>query len=291
MGGSAAEAPTTPDAEPVGRIRASDAERDEVLARLREEFVAGRLSHDTFLIRLDAVLQARHVSDLPPLLADLEPAAAEPAPNPPAPSPPEPGKPAPRLRLPHRLVPGPHRLGPGPGPLEPEPSPAESAWPEPSPAGLAWPEPGTPGTVAPHPPHPPHPPRRRGAAPFPPVGPSAGPSAQQPNLARRLHAALDRWLRPPAPRRPLPLQFPRGSGTFFSIGRNDRCDLAIADMTVSRVHARLERADDGWLLTDLGSTNGTRVNGWLVRENVPVSAGDLVSFGKAEFWLTADQGG
>jgi len=257
MGGSAAEAPTTPDAEPVGRIRASDAERDEVLARLREEFVAGRLSHDTFLIRLDAVLQARHVSDLPPLLADLEPAVAEPVPHPPAP-----GSPAASSAMPPPLVP----------PLVP------SLVPQPSPAVPGWQEPGTPGTVAPNPA------AHRGL--FPPTGRPAG----QPSLARRLLAALDRWLRPPAPRRPLALQFPRGPGTFFSIGRNERCDLAIADMTVSRVHARLERIDDGWLLTDLGSTNGTRVNGWLVREHVPVTAGDLVSFGKAEFWLTADQG-
>jgi hypothetical protein len=263
MGGSAAEAPTTPDAEPVGRIRASDAERDEVLARLREEFVVGRLSHDTFLIRLDAVLQARHLSDLPPLLADLEPAVAEPTPGASAPGHPAPGHPAPGSPV----------LGhPAPGPALPH-----SLVAEPSPAVPAWrPEPGVPGTLAPYPAE------RRGGVPFPTAG--------QPSPARRLRAALDRWLRPPAPRRPLPLQFPRGSGTFFSIGRNDRCDLAIADVTVSRVHARLERTDDGWLLTDLGSTNGTRVNGWLVREHVPVTAGDLVSFGKAEFWLTADQG-
>jgi pSer/pThr/pTyr-binding forkhead associated (FHA) protein len=89
--------------------------------------------------------------------------------------------------------------------------------------------------------------------------------------------------------RPLPLQFPRGSAPFFSIGRADGCDLAIANMTVSRVHARLERSDDGWLLTDLDSTNGTRVNGWRVRDRVPVTAGDLVSFGRAEFWLAAPE--
>ena len=42
-------------------------------------------------------------------------------------------------------------------------------------------------------------------------------------------------------RRPLPLQFPRGSAEQFSIGRDANCDLAIADMTVSRRHATLER--------------------------------------------------
>jgi pSer/pThr/pTyr-binding forkhead associated (FHA) protein len=81
------------------------------------------------------------------------------------------------------------------------------------------------------------------------------------------------------------LQFPRGAGTLFSIGRDAGCDLTIADMTVSRVHARLERTPDGWLLTDLASTNGTRVNGWLVRGQVKVLAGDLVSFGKTAYLL------
>jgi pSer/pThr/pTyr-binding forkhead associated (FHA) protein len=77
---------------------------------------------------------------------------------------------------------------------------------------------------------------------------------------------------------------------MFSIGRDASCDLAIGDMTVSRFHARLERTPFGWLLTDLASTNGTRVNGWLVRDQVPVRPGDLVSFGKAEYWLSAPDG-
>ena len=84
-------------------------------------------------------------------------------------------------------------------------------------------------------------------------------------------------------RRPLPLQFPRGSAEQFSIGRDASCDLAIADMTVSRRHATLERTEDGWLLTDLESTNGTRVNGWRVRGKVSVTPGDLVSFGNSEY--------
>ena len=85
---------------------------------------------------------------------------------------------------------------------------------------------------------------------------------------------------------PLSLRFPRGAGEFnggaFSIGRDASCDLAIADMTVSRRHAALERTPDGWLLSDLESTNGTRVNGWRVRGKVAVRAGDLISFGTLE---------
>jgi pSer/pThr/pTyr-binding forkhead associated (FHA) protein len=83
-------------------------------------------------------------------------------------------------------------------------------------------------------------------------------------------------------RQPFSLQFPPGGGDQFSIGRDASCDLAIADMSVSRLHAQLERTPDGWLLSDLESTNGTRVNGWRVRGKVPVRAGDLVSFGNLE---------
>ena len=89
---------------------------------------------------------------------------------------------------------------------------------------------------------------------------------------------------------PIPLQFPRGGGDQFSIGRDASCDLAIPHMTVSRRHAQLERTKDGWLITDLESTNGTRVNGWRVRGKVPVRAGDVVSFGNLEtvFWRGDD---
>ena len=72
MGGSAAESPTPPEAQRApGGLRASDAERDEVATRLRDEFAAGRLSHDTFLYRMNAVFEARQRAELPPLLADL----------------------------------------------------------------------------------------------------------------------------------------------------------------------------------------------------------------------------
>jgi pSer/pThr/pTyr-binding forkhead associated (FHA) protein len=52
---------------------------------------------------------------------------------------------------------------------------------------------------------------------------------------------------------------------------------------VSRLHAELVRGNNGWLLNDLGSHNGTRLNGWLVRETVAVRAGDRVDFGSMTF--------
>ncbi|MFY9851265.1 MAG: DUF1707 domain-containing protein, partial [Trebonia sp.] len=78
MAGSAAETPTQPDAQLPGQLRASDAERDAVVARLTEGFAAGRLSHDTFMYRMSAVLKTRHRADLPGLHADLPATPQEP---------------------------------------------------------------------------------------------------------------------------------------------------------------------------------------------------------------------
>ncbi len=92
--------------------------------------------------------------------------------------------------------------------------------------------------------------------------------------------------------RPAPLYFPptaSPAGRRYTIGRDSRCDLLIEDTTVSRWHARLERAAGRWLLTDLGSTNGTRLNGWRVGQPVPVQAGDLVTFGSALFVVCPDE--
>ena len=88
----------------------------------------------------------------------------------------------------------------------------------------------------------------------------------------------------PAPARALFLP-PTGPGApaSFSIGRDGGCDLLIEHTTVSRWHARLDRVDGGWMLADAGSTNGTRVNGWRVRQPMPVHAGDHVMFGSATF--------
>ncbi|MDQ7799884.1 MAG: FHA domain-containing protein [Armatimonadota bacterium] len=46
-----------------------------------------------------------------------------------------------------------------------------------------------------------------------------------------------------------------------TLGRSQTCDLVLADPGVSREHARVERGPDGVEVVDLGSTNGTFVNG------------------------------
>jgi len=84
---------------------------------------------------------------------------------------------------------------------------------------------------------------------------------------------------------PPPLPLPAGTQRRFTIGRELTCDMTLGDETVSRWHASLERGPNGWLLDDLGSTNGTRVNGWRVSSPYLVRAGDLVSFGGVTFVL------
>jgi hypothetical protein len=97
-------------------------------------------------------------------------------------------------------------------------------------------------------------------------------------FAEAVRAAL------PGPRLPL-LTLPRGPRTVFTIGRSPDCDLPLGDPTVSWVHAELRRVEDGWVLADLGSKNGTRVNGWRADSGFAVRAGDCVRFGRAAYRL------
>jgi hypothetical protein len=151
---------------------------------LRRGSVQGRLSHDTFLQRIDIALRARGIEELADLLSDL-----------------------------------------------------------------------------------PQPVRRSGWL--------AGPVRWWSGLSARTQAA---WR---APRLPS-LVLPRGDRVFV-IGRSPRSDLAIGDMTVSWRHAELRRSGGEWVLADLGSTNGTRVNGWQAGPGFAVRPGDRVTFGTAAF--------
>jgi hypothetical protein len=87
--------------------------------------------------------------------------------------------------------------------------------------------------------------------------------------------------------RPLPaFVLPSGTKTIFTIGRDAACDLVLYDVTVSRTHAGLRREAGAWLLSDAGSMNGTRLNGWRVTEPVPLRAGDRVTFGSMTLVVT-----
>jgi pSer/pThr/pTyr-binding forkhead associated (FHA) protein len=65
-----------------------------------------------------------------------------------------------------------------------------------------------------------------------------------------------------------------------NIGRADFNDVVISDPSVSTSHAKLQRRDDIWMLSDLGSTNGTFVEGERLSGEVPLGPGTTVKFGE-----------
>jgi hypothetical protein len=167
-----------------GVFRASDQDRDEVIRKLRDGSVEGRLSYETFLIRVERALRAKDARELAELHRDLPP----------------------RRTWLDRVT--------------------------------GW---------------------RTG-------------------VAATLRAVL------PASGLPT-LALPRGPRTAFTIGRSPDCDLPLGDPTVSWVHAELRRTANTWVLVDLGSMNGTRVNGWRAESGFIVRPGDCVRFGRAAFRL------
>ncbi|MEV0346589.1 DUF1707 and FHA domain-containing protein [Nonomuraea sp. NPDC050680] len=173
-------------------FRASDGERDRAIDELRDRAVEGRISHDTFVGRVDQALRARNRHELDDLVADL-----------------------PRRRTFRQRV-----------------------------------------TDA---------------------------VSNVSDFTTRLQAA---WRRPRLPR----LALPDDHRVRYVVGRGSACDLVLADLTVSRVHAELRREDDGgWMLVDLGSLNGTRLNGWRLVGPAKIKSGDEVSFGDCGFMVSAGQ--
>jgi FHA domain/Domain of unknown function (DUF1707) len=82
------------------------------------------------------------------------------------------------------------------------------------------------------------------------------------------------------------LMLPEPGPFPLRIGRDITCGLRIADTSVSRLHAELRLEGDVWLLRDLGSMNGTWINGLRVTGAAAVRAGDVVMFGAIGYRLT-----
>lgn len=66
----------------------------------------------------------------------------------------------------------------------------------------------------------------------------------------------------------------------YTLGKGDKCDVILNDSHVSRLHARLEVSAHSVVLVDVGSTNGTWVEGVRISEPLSLSAEDVVSFGE-----------
>src|SRR5687767_10730118 len=69
------------------------------------------------------------------------------------------------------------------------------------------------------------------------------------------------------------------------IGRHTECNLQLSEGQASRRHAKLTVADDGVWLEDLGSANGTFVNGVQITARVQLKSGDRLRFDVEEFDL------
>ncbi len=78
-------------------------------------------------------------------------------------------------------------------------------------------------------------------------------------------------------------------GTTFELtkdeltaGRSDERDICLKDPTVSTLHCKFTKTEKGVMLEDVGSTNGTRVNGAKISAPVLLNTGDTVQIGAFE---------
>jgi len=102
---------------------------------------------------------------------------------------------------------------------------------------------------------------------------------------------VQRQQQPPAAAEPEPrqetatLEWAEGTVTIgprvVTIGRSSDCDVRIDDANVSRRHAEVRRIGDGYSLVDLGSTNGTEVNGKRI-DRQQLRDGDRITMGSTE---------
>ncbi|GAB7030243.1 FHA domain-containing protein [Streptomyces sp. NPDC021749] len=96
------------------------------------------------------------------------------------------------------------------------------------------------------------------------------------------HPAGTRTFRSPSSVRPLP------AARTTRIGRAPDNDLIVDDLTVSRRHAELRAGPEGFEIVDLGSHNGTYLNGQPV-DRAPLIPGDIVGIGHSAFALVGDE--
>lgn len=118
----------------------------------------------------------------------------------------------------------------------------------------------------------------RGAAPAPTPAPVPRPNAPLPATELAPTAVTAARLVVVAP--------PGLAGKSFAvdgettIGRGAGCAVAIDDAHVSKLHARISPSESGWILEDLGSTNGTLLDGDLVKVPAKLRAGGRIGLGE-----------
>ena len=73
-------------------------------------------------------------------------------------------------------------------------------------------------------------------------------------------------------------RFPLAAGEA-TLGRDEACDVSLLDEAASRRHAAIARRGESFFVRDLGSRNGTRLNGLALRSEEPIRSGDEVTVG------------
>src|SRR5262245_18567414 len=76
-------------------------------------------------------------------------------------------------------------------------------------------------------------------------------------------------------------EFPLWEGEMV-VGRATENAISIPDTSVSRRHASLRQVGEEWVCADLGSGNGTLINGERISEETPLRGGDLITLGDTE---------
>jgi putative nucleotidyltransferase with HDIG domain len=77
------------------------------------------------------------------------------------------------------------------------------------------------------------------------------------------------------------------SATALRVGRNTSLDIVIEHPSISRNHAEIVYSVRGWIIRDLGSANGTFVNGVRISQDRPLLLQDVVQVGKLALRVTA----
>ena len=72
-----------------------------------------------------------------------------------------------------------------------------------------------------------------------------------------------------------------------TLGRSTRAEVVLDDSAVSAEHARVFRVGRAWVVTDLGSTNGTQVNETPVNGEMPLAANDVLTLGSVRLQVVA----
>ena len=73
-------------------------------------------------------------------------------------------------------------------------------------------------------------------------------------------------------------------GSTITIGRHADCEVVLSDQNASRRHCEIRPTAGGYVLVDLGSTNGTKLNGAPCHAAV-LQHGDVIVIGQSSLWF------